>query len=322
MDPDPAPGVVRVPGKCYNAPAVTFTYFYKTSDGIRHEAEIGAPSRDEAFAALRERGIRPIKLLAKDGLPANGEVRGVRKRAVAAIVVSVAAVAALATGAVAFALGRRTPPSAPVVVTPQGPVTFTSASPLARQRIPGDRLRIENVPTNLFAFASEACLAGYAEPGRPLPAGAQLDEADVRAALAKPVMISSRDFTEHVDLKRIVAGMKRELNAYLAGGGTVDGYAAELVKRQKMEIAYREKAAARLQELLAAPGEKSRSAGTSAAAYAYWLKANASLQAMGIYPLELPEALRAYQLTLDIDDAEGVPTIESKPVESPVVGLP
>lgn len=328
MDPDPAPGVVRVPGKCYNAEAVTFTYFYKTSDGLRHEAEIGAPSRDEAFAALRERGIRPIKLVAKDGSTANGEVRGMRKRAVAAIVVSVAAVAALVAGAVAFALGRRTPPSAPVVVTPQGPVTFTSASPLARQRIPGDRLRIENVPTNLFAFASEACLAGYAEPGRPLPAGAQLDEADVRAALAKPVMISSRDFTEHVDLKRIVAGMKRELNAYLAGGGTVDGYAAELVKRQKMEIAYREKAAARLQELMAnsqAPESGVPAAGASdghSAAYAYWLKANASLQAMGIYPLELPEALRAYQLSLDIDDAEGVPTIESKPVESPVVALP
>lgn len=318
MDPDPVPGVVRVSGKCYNAEAVTFTYYYKTSDGLRHEAEIGAPSRDEAFAALRERGIRPIKLVAKDGSTANGEVRGMRKRAVAAIVVAVA----LAAGAVAFLLGRRAPQPAPVVVTPQGPVTFTAASPLARQRIPGDRLRIENLPTNLFAFASEACLAGYAEPGRPLPDLASLDEADVRAALAKPVMISSRDFTEHVDLKRIVAGMKRELNAYLAGGGTVDGYAAELVKRQKMEIAYREKAAARLQELLAAPGETPRSAGTSAAAYAYWLKANASLQAMGIYPLELPEALRAYQLTLDIDDAEGVPTIESKPVESPVVALP
>ena len=307
---------------------MTFTYFYKTSDGIRHEAEIGAPSRDEAFAALRERGIRPIKLIAKDGSSANGEVRGVRKRAVAAMVLAAVVVA----GAAAFLLGRRAPVAPEVVVTPQGPVKLSVASALPRQRIPGDRLRIEQMPTNLFTFASEAVLAGFAEPGRPLPAASALDEADVRAALAKPVMLSSADFTEHVDLKRIVVGMKRELGAYLAGGGTVDGYAAELVKRQKMEIAYREKAEKHLAELLAPaadavpsgkPGRRTAEQPNGlSAAYAYWLKANASLQAMGIYPLELPETLRAYQLTLDIDDAEGLPTIESKTVESPVVALP
>ena len=309
--------------------AVTFTYYYKTSDGIRHEAEIGAPSRDEAFAALRERGIRPIKLIARDGSSANGEMRGVRKRVVAALVVTAVVVA----GAAAFLLGRRAPAVPEVVVTPQGPVKFSVASALPRQRIPGDRLRIERQPTNLFAFASEAVLAGFAEPGRPLPAGTGLDEADVRAALAKPVMLSSADFTEHVDLKRIVVGMKRELGAYLAGGGTVDGYAGELVKRQKMEIAYREKAEKHLADLLApsseAPGPSARSANRPvdqsnnlSSAYAYWLKANASLQAMGIYPLELPEVLRSYQLTLDIDDAEGVPTLESRTVESPPVALP
>ena len=38
------------------------------------------------------------------------------------------------------------------------------------------------------------------------------------------------------------------------------------------------------------------------AAYSYWLKANAQLQAMGIYPLALPDALRAYQMGLDIEE--------------------
>ncbi len=38
------------------------------------------------------------------------------------------------------------------------------------------------------------------------------------------------------------------------------------------------------------------------AAYAYWLKANAQLQAMGIYPLALPDALRSYQMNLDIEE--------------------
>ena len=38
------------------------------------------------------------------------------------------------------------------------------------------------------------------------------------------------------------------------------------------------------------------------AAYAYWLKANAQLQSMGIYPLALPDALRSYQMSLDIEE--------------------
>ena len=41
---------------------------------------------------------------------------------------------------------------------------------------------------------------------------------------------------------------------------------------------------------------------TLKAAYAYWLKANAQLQAMGIYPLALPDALRSYQMSLDIEE--------------------
>jgi len=44
-----------------------FAYSYKTSDNVRHEAEIDAPSRDAAFAALREMGIRPIKVVAEGG---------------------------------------------------------------------------------------------------------------------------------------------------------------------------------------------------------------------------------------------------------------
>ena len=38
------------------------------------------------------------------------------------------------------------------------------------------------------------------------------------------------------------------------------------------------------------------------AAYEYWLKANAQLQAMGIYPLPLPDALRSYQMGLELEN--------------------
>ena len=35
---------------------------------------------------------------------------------------------------------------------------------------------------------------------------------------------------------------------------------------------------------------------------AFGLKANARLQSMGIYPLPLPDALRPYQMGLDIEE--------------------
>ena len=118
--------------------------------------------------------------------------------------------------------------------------------------------------------------------------------------------MASSELTEHIDLKRIVSGMKREMRAYLAGGGTVDGYLAELEKRQKLEVSYRERAEQKLNELLsAANGQDARSPSgrdSLKAAYAYWLKANAQLQAMGIYPLALPDTLRSYQMSLDIEE--------------------
>ncbi len=73
-----------------------YFYAYKDSDGVRHEAALEAESREAAFAALRARGIKAIKVVAADGSKANGEVvlRGVRKRMVAAIAGLTALVAA------------------------------------------------------------------------------------------------------------------------------------------------------------------------------------------------------------------------------------
>ena len=59
-----------------------YTYAYKTSDGTRHEEAMEAPSREAVFEALREKGIKAIKVVAADGSKANGEIRGIRKRVV------------------------------------------------------------------------------------------------------------------------------------------------------------------------------------------------------------------------------------------------
>ena len=205
------------------------------------------------------------------------------------------------------------------VATPQGPVTLSVATPLPRQAIPGDRQRIADAAA-ASKHPAEAWLARFAEPGRKPPATggtpvvpdaakmaaphtSRPSSADFETALREPIRIASTDFTEVVDLKRIVTGMKREMRAYIAGGGTVEQYLAELEKRQRLEISYRDNAERRLNDMLNGKDARSRSGQPSLkAAYAYWLKANAQLQAMGIYPLALPDVLRSYQMSLDIEE--------------------
>jgi hypothetical protein len=138
-------------------------------------------------------------------------------------------------------------------------------------------------------------LAAFAEPGRSLVTldGKTPSEAEFAAILREPLKIANDEFTESVDLKRIVTRIKGDLRRFLAAGGTAEEFVTELVKRQKLEIAYREKAETRLNKMLK---------GDTSKAYDFFLKANAQLQSMGIYPLPLPDNLRSYQNTLDFDE--------------------
>lgn len=91
---------------------MTFTYFYKTSDGVRHKAEISASSRESAFAALREEGIRPIRMYAKTPPPRSPLWRW-----------AAAALAATLALAAAVWLARRpprSPASAPAPAVSEG----------------------------------------------------------------------------------------------------------------------------------------------------------------------------------------------------------
>jgi len=302
-----------------------FTYTYRSSDGERHTAEIEAESRDAAFAKIRtELGIKPIKVVAdetsrQDGGSPYGRAGARPSRMIPWGAAILAAILLVVLGGVVWWMrspNRESPtangelPAAnsdqPITVsTPQGPVTLRVAEPLPRQTIPGDRQRIEGDRDGVFTNAAERLLARFAEPGRVVaaPAGTRPTEAEFAACLREPIRIASTDFTEVVDLKRIVTGMKREMRAYIAGSGTIDGYLAELEKRQKLEVSYRERAEQKLNAILNGQDARSPSGRDSLkAAYAYWLKANAQLQAMGIYPLALPDALRSYQMSLDIDE--------------------
>ena len=268
-----------------------YTYAYKTSDGTRHEDSMNASSREEVFAELRKHGIKAIKVVAADGSKANGEVRGVRRRVVLAIV----CFAAIVTGGIVYIATSSKAGSIATKAHIDAPNSrMRNATPLPRQMIPGDRGRIAEAAASLKS-APERLLAAFVEPGRSLTAldGKTPTEAEFAAILREPLKIADDEFTESVDLKRIVTRIKADLRRFLAAGGTADEFIAELIKRQKLEIAYREKAEARLNEMLK---------GDTAKAYDFFLKANAQLQSMGIYPLPLPDTLRSYQNTLDFDE--------------------
>ena len=288
---------------------MTFTYTYRSSDGQRHTAEIEAESRDAAFARVRaELGIKPIKVVAAGDFNAEAQRHGGYRPIVPYVLLVVFVLSAVG---VALWWMRRDGGIAPyrfTVNTPQGPVTYTAAAPLPRQAIPGDRARIEAARETAFKSPAERLLARFAEPGRMVENGfSSPAHEDFKACLREPIRIASTDFTEVVDLKRIVTGMKCEMRAYLAGGGTVAQYLAELKNRQRLEISYRERAEQKLDAMLrkhdSSPGQAIQQSNNNALrdAYAYWLKVNASLKSMGIYELPLPDALYGYQSGLDLE---------------------
>ena len=259
-----------------------YEYAYKTSDGVRHVATITANSREEVFAALRKQGIRAIKVVAADGSKANGEVRGIRKRIVTLAVL----LSAVLTGTIVYFSLRNDEPVAPK--------NLTIAKPLPRQEITGNRDRV-NAAVRQFTEKADIFLAQFVEPGRPFVANESdwPSRAEFDAALSKPITYAESEPTEQIDVKRMLAYLKAEMAFYLKHGGYVSGYIKDLIRRQNMEIAERDKHLKKLNELLGKSSEKD--------AYNYWLKANAQLRVMGIYPLQMPNQLLHYSINSTID---------------------
>ena len=217
-----------------------YTYAYKTSDGVRHEDSMNASSREEVFEALRSKGIKAIKVVAADGSKANGEVRGVRKRVVVALV----ALAAACAGVVAYIGGERTG----ATVAPDPAVS----SP--RHQIYGDPAIVSRFEsgdfTDVLPRDGDRLLAIFAQPGKLMCAkGAdprRLDEvtavlfADYAKSLLRPeydLPILPEDPREVQELKQIVNGMRDEMREYLANGnGNVRSYWRRLNERTLSEM--------------------------------------------------------------------------------------
>ena len=217
-----------------------YTFAYKTSDGVRHEDSLDAESRDEVFEVLRGRGIRPIKVVAADGSKANGEIRGLRKRAVFMLVVF----AALVAGVVAYLGGERT-----------GAATAAnSAMSAPRHQIYGDPATVEGLERGDFAAhlprIGDQMLAVFAQPGKlmcakganPRLLDAAMDAAFVayakdELAAEHDIAIDASEERELRELKQIINGMREEMRYYLANGnGTPRSFWRRLNERTAQEM--------------------------------------------------------------------------------------
>ena len=203
-----------------------YTYAYKTSDGVRHEDSMNASSREEVFEALRAKGIKAIKVVAADGSKANGEVRGVRKRVVASLVVA----AAVCAGVVAYIGGERTGANEAASFQTSG----------TRRQVIGDAAIIEKgIRTGwseVFEREGDRFLASFAIPGVPAWQRSTSEE-EMRRALEGKVAPQPTDPIEVQQIKAMVEGMKEEARRYIAAGGSPVDYGRRLVERQEAEIA-------------------------------------------------------------------------------------
>lgn len=250
-----------------------YTYAYKTPDGVRHEAAVSAASREEAFAALRARGIRAIKVVAADGSKANGEVRGVRRRTVAALVASVAAV----MGAVAYFGGARTGGGAASAAD-----AFLSGR--TRRQVIGDAAVIEKGVrsgwADVFELEGERFLASFAVPGA--RAGRRsTTEGELLLALGRRCEAKPSDAIEARQIKAMVEGMKEEARRYIAAGGTAAGYGRRLAERQDAEIAVYGRVRADI--------DSARRSMDGDAFMEYWERRNDELRNLGIRTVGLGE---------------------------------
>ena len=248
-----------------------YTYAYKDSEGKRHEESMDAASRDAVFAALRARGIRPIKVVAADGSKANGEMRGIRRR----VVVSIVLLAAVVVGAAAYFVGARSADS--------GDVPHFEAEQTRRQVIGDTAVVDKGILTGwseVFPEEGERFFASFAIPG--VKAGQRNTTVEeLNAALGRKVAVSPDDGMEARQIKSMVEGMKAEARAYIAAGGTIVEYGKRLTERQDAEIAIYERAKADF--------EAAKKTKSDDDLVAYWESLNDQLRNLGIKLLPLEE---------------------------------
>lgn len=204
-----------------------FDFQYRTSDNALHVGQVAASTREEAFRLLKERGIKPAKLIAAPGF--FNTVLGKGKRWIAIGFLSV-------FGAIGWVFANRAQVEGKLSDTDVRSQVYGDPSLLSRHYAAGW--------LDVFADQGDAWLARYSQPGVEdrCAASRRISReecaGDLRDSVARHCPLLDGDTVEVTKMKRIINGMKDELMAYLKGGGTVEDYMALCEERIKTEVAF------------------------------------------------------------------------------------
>ena len=209
-----------------------FLYEYQDKANKRHRGVLNAPTRADAYAALKAQGIKPIHCDEAPGF--FNLLFGKGKRWIAIIVLGALCLV------LAVVVGRG------VLTAPQpSSVEESFDSPIRRQII-GDAAIIEKGLrtgwADVFDAVGDRFLASFAIPGV-APAIRSTTEEKLREALETQTLGNSTTQTlEARQIRAIVSGMKKEINKLLKDGWTLREVGIALVRRQEQEIGYYERA--------------------------------------------------------------------------------
>ena len=238
-----------------------FIYEYRTSDNVRHAGEIAATDQRAAYVALKAKGIRPSRLTDAPGFFNALLGKGKRWLAIAALLVLV--------GVLVVAWSKKRREASRLVADEAYSRLYED-----RSQLYGDPVVIAEANqvgwANVFMNVGDRYLAYHAIPGRKCGCGKTIPAQVVEAifkGMNNPVPVDDDDLAEIAQMKRMVNGMKLELQEYVKAGGSVSSYLRRMEIRQRAEVGILERV----------HGELQRSNDTS-----LWKKKNAELRAMGL----------------------------------------
>lgn len=201
-----------------------FLYEYRTSDNAKHTGVIRASDREAAYAELKRNGIKPSRFSEAPGF--FNKLFGKGKRWLAIVLLGVLVVVS------AFVIHSD---NQTIRTIEQAQSVFDG--PKRRQLI-GDAAIIDKGErdgwSDVFKHDGERFLASFAVPGGEVAFGSTTKE-EVEAALKRKIAVGPEDGIEARQIKSIVEGMKCELRAFIADGGSIAQYARLMIQRQEEE---------------------------------------------------------------------------------------
>lgn len=212
-----------------------FIYEYRTSDNVPHQGTIAASTKEAAYDTLKAQGIKPGKVWEAPGI--LNKVFGKGKRWIAILVLLAIAISST------YAVLRLTNEVKELKQDVDDKSLYEDRGQLYGDPVLMRELTQDNWKST-FENVGDRYLSSYAIP-------CQLDTTEwnveevataLEGDLRRRNVIADDELREVAQMKRMVNGMRRELQEYVEAGGSVRGYMKQLPIRQKAEMAVFERA--------------------------------------------------------------------------------